>query len=87
MQIVSIAFTHDCTIVLYKQLMQTGYVLLLLPLTSVLGFPLYEDTSNGRATKHQLYSLAIEFGLAPMVWPDNKFQAKHPEALQDYSLI
>ena len=49
MQIVSIQFTHDCTLVLYKQLMQTGSVLLLLPLSFVLGFPLYEDTANGRA--------------------------------------
>ena len=48
---------------LYKQLIQTGSVLLLLPLSSVLGFPLYEDTANGRAATHQLYSFAIEFGL------------------------
>ena len=60
MQIVSINFTHDYTLVLYKQLMQTGSVLLLLPLSSVLGFPLYEDTANGRAATHQLYSFAIE---------------------------
>ena len=48
---------------LYKQLIQTGSVLLLLPLSSVLGFPLYKDTANGRAATHQLYSFAIEFGL------------------------
>ena len=45
---------------LYKQLIQTDSVLLLLPLSSVLGFFLFEDTYNGRATKHQLYSFAIE---------------------------
>ena len=39
---------------------QTGSVLLLLLFSSVLGFPLYEDTANGRATTHQLYSFAIE---------------------------
>ena len=47
--------------------MQTGSVLLLLPLSSVPGFPLYEDTADGRVAIHQLYSLAIEFGLAPML--------------------
>ena len=45
------SFTHDCTLVLFKQLIQTG---------SVLGFPLYKDTGNGRAATHQLYSFAIE---------------------------
>ena len=29
---------------MYKQLIRTGSVLLLLPLSPVLGFPLYEDT-------------------------------------------
>ena len=52
---------------LYKQLIQTGSVLLLLLLSSVPGFPLYEDTANGRAATQQLYSFAIEFGLAPMI--------------------
>ena len=42
------------------QLIQTGSVLLLLPLSSVLRLPLYEDTANGRAAKHQLYSFAID---------------------------
>ena len=42
-------------------------MLQLLPLSSVLGFPLYEDTANGRAATHQLYSFAIEFGLAPIL--------------------
>ena len=73
MQIVSINFTHDCTLVLYKQLIQTGSVLLLLPLSSVLGFPLYEDTANGRAATHQLYSLAIEVGFgANIPTPSNR---------------
>ena len=67
MQIVSIELAHDCTLVLYKQLIQTGSVLQLLPKFSVLGFPLYEDTANGRAATHQLYSFAIEVGFAPMV--------------------
>ena len=44
---------------MYKQLIQTGSVLLLLPVSSVLIFPLYKDTANGGAAKHQLYSLAI----------------------------
>ena len=61
-------FTRDCSLVLYKQLIQTGSPLLLIPVSSVLGFPLYEDTANGRAATHQLYSFAIEFGLAPMCW-------------------
>ena len=51
LQIVSIHFTHDCTFVLYKQLIKTGSELLLLPLSSVLGFPLYKDTGNGRAAQ------------------------------------
>ena len=33
---------------------------LLLPLSSVLGFPLYKETTNGRAATHQLYSFNIE---------------------------
>ena len=63
MQIVSIDSTLDCTLALYFQLIQTGSVLQLLLLSSGLGFPLYEDTANGRATTHQLYSFAIELGL------------------------
>ena len=66
MQIVSIELAHDCTLVLYKQLIKTGFVLQLLPKFSVLGFPLYEYTANGRAATHQLYSFAIEVGFAPM---------------------
>ena len=62
MQIVSIHFTHDCTLVLSAKLIQTGSVLLLLPLSSVLGFSLYEDTAKGRAAIHNLYSLATEVG-------------------------
>ena len=40
---------------------------MLLPFSTELGFTLHEDTSNGRATTHQLYSFAIEIGFAPMV--------------------
>ena len=46
--------------VLYKQLIQTGSVLPLLPVYTVLGFPLYEDTGDGMAARHQLYSSAID---------------------------
>ena len=54
---------------LYKQLIQTGSVLLLLLLSSVLGFPLYKDTANGRAATHQLYSFAgVWFGAAGLAW-------------------
>ena len=53
-------------LVLYKQLIQTGSVLLLLLLSSVLGFPLYEDTANGRAATHQLNSFVKEVWYAPM---------------------
>ena len=77
MQIVSIHFTHDCTLVLYKQLIKTGSVLLLLPLFSVLGFPFYEDTGHGRAAKHQLYIIAIEALYAPMSSPHVVVSAKH----------
>ena len=61
-------FTHDCTLVLYTQLIQTGSVLMLLPFSTELGFTLHRDTANGRAATHQLYSFAIEFGLAPMLY-------------------
>ena len=66
MQIVSIEVAHDCTLVLYKQLIKTGSVLHLLPKFSALGFPLYEDTANVRAATHQLYSFSIGVGFAPM---------------------
>ena len=46
--------------VLYKQLIQNGSVLLLLPFSFVLGFPLYKDTDDARATTHQLNTFAIE---------------------------
>ena len=59
-------FTHDCTLVLYAQLIQTGSLLLLFPFSIVLGFTLYEDTGNGRAAKHQLYSSAKEAWYTPM---------------------
>ena len=54
---------------LKKQLIQTGSVMLLLPLSSELNFPLYEDTAKSRAATHQLYSFAIELGLAEMSKP------------------
>ena len=60
----SIHFTHDCIIVLSAQLIQTGSVLVLLPFSTVLGFTLYENTGNGRAATHQLYSSAIEIWYA-----------------------
>ena len=60
LQIFSIYFTHDCTLVFYSQLIQTCSVLLLLPFSTVLGFPLYKNTGDGRAATHQLYSFAIE---------------------------
>ena len=59
LKIVSIHPTLDCTLVLYFQPIQTGSVLLLLPLSFVLAFPLYKDTANGRAPTFQLYSFAI----------------------------
>ena len=57
--------------------MQTGSVLLLLPLSSVLGFPLYEDTANGRAATHQLYSFAIEVGFGANGSSSNVSKAVH----------
>ena len=62
------SFTHDCTLVLFKQLIQTGSVLLLLPFSSVLGFTLYEDRGDGRAATHQLYSSAKEAWYALMLY-------------------
>ena len=53
--------THDCTLVLYKQLIQTGFVLQLHLLSSVLGFPLHQDTADKKAATHQLYSEANSF--------------------------
>ena len=64
---ISVHFTHDCTLVLNAQLIQTGSVLLLLPLFTVLGFTLYKDTGERRAVTHQLYSSAIEVWYAPML--------------------
>ena len=56
MQIVSIELAHDCTLVLYKQLIQTGSVLQLLQKFSVLGFPLYEDTADDTIAVQALLS-------------------------------
>ena len=50
-------------------------MLLLLLLSSVLGFPLYKDTINVRAATHQLFSFAIKFGLAPMDHEGEEFGA------------
>ena len=61
------SFTHDFSLVLYKQLIKSGYVLQLLPFSSVLGFSLYEDIDDGRAATHHLYSFAIEVWYAPMI--------------------
>ena len=73
---------------LYKQLFQTGSVLLLLPLSSVLGFPLYKDTVIGRAATHQLYSFAIEvwFGANVHDSRDNKPQPESTLILNHLSL-
>ena len=38
----------------------------MLPFSTVLGFTLYEDTDDGRAATHQLYSSAIDVWYAPM---------------------
>ena len=54
---------HDCTLVLYKQLIKTGlgcypsYFTLCRDFLSI-----YEDTDLRRATAHQLYCFAIEAG-------------------------
>ena len=58
----SIHFTHDCKLVLYSQLIQTGSMLLLHPFSTVLGFTLYKDKCYGIAAKHKLYIFA------KMVW-------------------
>ena len=60
----SIHFTHGCPLELYTQLIQTGSVLLLLPISTMLGFTLYEDES-GHTPTLQLRS-AIEAWYAPM---------------------
>ena len=62
----SIHFNHDCRLALYAKLIQTGSVLLLLPFCTWLSFTLYEDTDDGKAATHQLYSLAIEVWYALM---------------------
>ena len=45
---------------------QTGSVLLFLPFFTVLGFKLYNDTGDGRAATHQLFSSTKEFWYTPM---------------------
>ena len=44
------------------------------PLSSMLGFPLYEDTANGRVGTYHLYSFAIEvwFGANALTSKSNK---------------
>ena len=64
---ITIHFTHDCTIVVYAQLIQTGFVLLLLQLSTVLCFTLYKDTGDGRAVTHQLYSSTLKVLYTPMI--------------------
>ena len=56
----------------YKQLIQTGLVLL--PLSSLLGIHLYKDTANGRAASHQLYSFAIDVWFGANVYQTNQYQ-------------
>ena len=46
---ISIHFIQDCILVIFVQLIQTGFVLLLLPLSTGLDFTLYKDTGDGRA--------------------------------------
>ena len=62
---------------LYKQLIQTGSVLMLLPFSSVLGFTLYKDTAYGRDASHQLYSFAIEVGFGANGSSSNVSKAVH----------
>ena len=56
--------TNVCTLALYKQLFLTGSVLLLLSLSTVLGFPLYEDTVMGGSSLTSFIALLRKFGLA-----------------------
>ena len=51
---------------LYAQQIKTSSVLLLLTLSTVLGFTLYKDTVNGRTATYQLYSFAIDVWYALM---------------------
>ena len=62
-----IDFIHDCTLILYKQLIQAGFGSL--RLYSVPGLPLCKDTDLRRATAHQLYCFAIEAGFGHKVPP------------------
>ena len=61
--------------------------LLSLLLSSVLGFPLYLSTANGRATAHQLYCFAIEVGFganaALPLWPRVFQFSKHTPIIAD----
>ena len=56
--------TNVCTLALYKQLFLTDSVLLLLSLSTVLGFPLYEDTVMGGSFLTSFIALLRKFGLA-----------------------
>ena len=60
--------TVQCTLVLYMKLIKTDSVLILLLISSVMGWTLSKDTANGRATTHQLYISAIEVWDAPILW-------------------
>ena len=57
-------FPHDCTLLLWAQLIQTGFMLFILRgphlFFSVLFRAHYKVTSARRATTHQLHSFAIE---------------------------
>ena len=66
MQTISIHFTHDCTFLMYTQLVENGSGLMLLPFSTLLGIPLFWDTGQGRAATHQLYSSAIQVWYAPL---------------------
>ena len=57
-EIVAINFAN-VHLVLYKQLIQTGSVLLLLILSSVLRFPLYEETGNGSIPGHRAHTQCV----------------------------
>ena len=48
----SIYFIHDCTLVLYAQMIKTGSVLLQVLFSTVLDFTLYNDTGD---SPHTIY--------------------------------
>ena len=77
--VISINFSHDCTHVLYAQLVQTGSALLLLQVYNMLGFTLYsKDTGDGRAVRHKLYRYAMEVWSVPMLFSPFSFLINWP---------